>query len=286
MTESKRAILRRQEAIKRDKASKFRRCYIGQKFTSVPCDEDGDLDSGYSPGYNGHPFDTAMPRTGANMLEDIDVSPPQRTRRRQTEPFGKAGSLVTVLSASDDDASSAGEAVAEDLEDTLAEGARWLQEQEELAQRRQEEGTPSTRRRRASARAIVISSSPDTDMSNFVVQSSSPLAAQVTPRNAVPLSRASKERQKAYRGLTDAAPTLQGAKKRKRTEKDITGAPPTSQHGKRARATPNTTNSAHTRKVAVVSLAAVPSAKKAKVTTPQAAAKPSKKPSKRVCSVL
>lgn len=42
-TEIERATLREKEAVNRNKANKYRKCYIGQKVTSVPCDEDGML---------------------------------------------------------------------------------------------------------------------------------------------------------------------------------------------------------------------------------------------------
>ncbi|KAF2625024.1 hypothetical protein BU25DRAFT_474581 [Macroventuria anomochaeta] len=100
--ETKRTVLRGQEAVKRDKVNKFRICYIAQKITSVLCDdEDGEVVEGYTPIDNGHPFDTTLPRTGANMFEDIDVPPPNRTKPERRESCGKTGPLTIRLDVSD-----------------------------------------------------------------------------------------------------------------------------------------------------------------------------------------
>ncbi|KAJ4376807.1 hypothetical protein N0V86_006925 [Didymella sp. IMI 355093] len=137
------------------------------KVVSVPCDEDGYTVEDYDPYLSSHPFDTAWPPTGDNMFEDMDFTP---TRARKPKKFGP---LTKTTDVSDDEPSSTAEAVAEDVDGTVAEGMRWLREEEERQRRRADEGTPSTLRRRSAARPIVISSSPDTGMSSFVVNSSS-----------------------------------------------------------------------------------------------------------------
>ncbi|KAH4103246.1 hypothetical protein HBI24_030150 [Parastagonospora nodorum] len=73
--EARRAVLRATEAKTRKKAAAFRKCYIALKFTSVQCHSDGTVSSRYVPGDERHPFDTAMPRTGENMFEDVNPDP-------------------------------------------------------------------------------------------------------------------------------------------------------------------------------------------------------------------
>ena len=73
VAEERRAVLRATEAKTRKKATAFRKCYIALKITSVPCHSDGTLSSRYTPRDERHPFDTAMPRTGENMFEDVDL---------------------------------------------------------------------------------------------------------------------------------------------------------------------------------------------------------------------
>lgn len=82
--EERRIILRANEAQTRKKDTKFRKCYIGQKITSVQCYSDGTLSSRYVPRKKRHPFDTAMPRTGDNMFEDIDPNPKEEEKRKQS----------------------------------------------------------------------------------------------------------------------------------------------------------------------------------------------------------
>jgi hypothetical protein len=167
---------RKNNAEGRGKATKFRKCYIAQKVVSVPCDKDGYTVEGYDPYLNSHPFDTAWPPTGQNMFEDIGVTP---TKARKPK---KSKLLTKTTDVSDDEPPSTAEAVAEDVNGTIAEGMRWVREEEARQRRRAEEGTPSTRRRQA-ARPIVISSSPDTGLASFVVTSSSPVSAQASPQD-------------------------------------------------------------------------------------------------------
>lgn len=75
VAEERRAVLNATEAKTRKKATAFRKCYIALKITSVPCHSDGTLSSRYTPRDERHPFDTAMPRTGENMFEDVDPDP-------------------------------------------------------------------------------------------------------------------------------------------------------------------------------------------------------------------
>ncbi|KAF9695563.1 hypothetical protein EKO04_006634 [Ascochyta lentis] len=196
--EAIRAELRQREATRRDKESEFRKCYIAQKITSVPCDEEGNILDGYSPLDNSHPFDTATPRTGPNMFDGIEVERPQTKDPKRKKTSKKVAPMMVSSRKGEpeDGSSSASEAASENLEDPLAEGARWLNEQKELARRRQEEGTSPIRRRRATARPTVLSSSPETDMSSFVVHSSSPLVTQMSPHDQVHSPRSSKKRKR------------------------------------------------------------------------------------------
>ncbi|KAF2828185.1 hypothetical protein CC86DRAFT_320805, partial [Ophiobolus disseminans] len=73
--EQRRATLRAEEAKARGKATKYRKCYIALKFTSVPCHSDGSLLSRYVPREERHPFDNSLPQTGENMFEDVDPNP-------------------------------------------------------------------------------------------------------------------------------------------------------------------------------------------------------------------
>jgi hypothetical protein len=80
------------EARKRQEYTRFRKCYVACKKSSVPCDSDGKPSSRYVPNEDHHPFDPAFPRIGANMFEDIDpaiavadVQPPADSRRPRGE---------------------------------------------------------------------------------------------------------------------------------------------------------------------------------------------------------
>lgn len=167
VAEDQRAAYREMTAAKRNKVHDFRKCYIAQKNISIPCDDKGQAVEGYRPhpGYNA--YDMSWPPTGANMYEDVDIIRPQKSKKKK-----KKRPLAAVLMGPGTPAIIDGEAVAEDVNETVAEGARWLQEEEERERRRVEGDTPATRRRRAAARPIVISSSPDTDLSSFVVDDS------------------------------------------------------------------------------------------------------------------
>lgn len=72
--EERRTVLREEEARRREKDTKYRKCYIAYKCTAVPCRPDGSISSRYVPSSESHPWDTSMPRTGANMFEDVGVS--------------------------------------------------------------------------------------------------------------------------------------------------------------------------------------------------------------------
>jgi hypothetical protein len=67
--------LRQIEAAKRGKQTKFRKCYIALKITSVPCHADGVIRKGYAPRKEHHLFDTAIPQVGDNFFEDMLVKP-------------------------------------------------------------------------------------------------------------------------------------------------------------------------------------------------------------------
>jgi hypothetical protein len=200
--------LRQEDAIKRNKAKNYRRCHIAQKVISVPCykegEDEGEVDDRYIPPKDCHPFDTALPRTGANMFEDIETVPVHSQKQGQKKGLKRAGQAQLPSDdtnseddyAPEDDVSSVDDAVIEDVEDTLVEGARWLQEQDELARRRQEINKLTAVNRRTAARRIVKSSSPDIGMSSSIVSnSSSPTAHSIQQSNIEP-SRVSKKRKR------------------------------------------------------------------------------------------
>lgn len=70
--EEKRSVMRKEEARRRGKNERFRKCYIVYKCTVVPCRADGTVSKRYVPSGEGHVFDRAVPRTGGNMFEDLD----------------------------------------------------------------------------------------------------------------------------------------------------------------------------------------------------------------------
>lgn len=170
--EGKRVKLRRKEALKQEKDSKFRKCYIAKKITSVPCDEDGSIVSSYLPATHGHPFDTALPRTGTNMFEDVDITPQRKNLKRQ----GPLKKPTSVVMSSDQE-----EELSDDVDNTVAEGLKWVREDRERVIRQDQE---SLQRQRAAARPI-INSSPSTDLSSFITANSSPLPAQTSSPSVV-----------------------------------------------------------------------------------------------------
>ncbi|KAF2241296.1 hypothetical protein BU26DRAFT_572138 [Trematosphaeria pertusa] len=89
VAESRRTFLRIDFAKKNRKAQKAaRKCYIGLKVVSVPCDNRGRTPKGYKPPPSDHPFDTALPRAGDNMFEDVDPSPQEQPpTSATTEPI-------------------------------------------------------------------------------------------------------------------------------------------------------------------------------------------------------
>ncbi|KAI4948000.1 hypothetical protein J4E86_008518 [Alternaria arbusti] len=78
--ENLRRTLREKAAIKREKQTKFRKCYIALKITSVPCHTDGTLRKSYTPRKEHHPFDISIPRVGDNFFEDILVNPAKESK--------------------------------------------------------------------------------------------------------------------------------------------------------------------------------------------------------------
>lgn len=70
-TEKRRAVFKKAEAKARSKDTKYRKCYIAYKCAAVSCHSDGSIPLRYLPSKS-HPFDTAMPRIGSNMFEDVD----------------------------------------------------------------------------------------------------------------------------------------------------------------------------------------------------------------------
>ncbi|KAI4636864.1 hypothetical protein J4E93_010880 [Alternaria ventricosa] len=78
--ENLRRTLREKAAIKREKQTKFRKCYIALKITSVPCHTDGALRKSYTPRKEHHPFDVSIPRVGDNFFEDILVNPVEKMK--------------------------------------------------------------------------------------------------------------------------------------------------------------------------------------------------------------
>ncbi|KAJ4985776.1 hypothetical protein SVAN01_08772 [Stagonosporopsis vannaccii] len=206
--ERKRAALRLQEATRQDKANKYRRCYIAQKTVSVPCDEDGHVVGNYSPVLRRHPFDTALPRSGANMFEDVDVPPHRKNSTRQA-PYRKSTPLIL---ASDDEEEGEEEdqedEISEDIDDTVAEGIRWVQGDRARLRRKD----PRSMQRLRAARPI-INSSPDTDLSSFISNTSGPSPAQARAQTAAG-------------PMLISAIRVPGTKRKKMTQKDETAQPP------------------------------------------------------------
>ncbi|KAJ4373168.1 hypothetical protein N0V83_003460 [Neocucurbitaria cava] len=64
---------REKEAQRRGKVTRYRKCYVGYKVVSVRCDENGEPVESWRPRKKHHPFDTAVPQSGDNMFEDMDV---------------------------------------------------------------------------------------------------------------------------------------------------------------------------------------------------------------------
>lgn len=172
----------------------------------------------YIPHGDGHPFDTALPRTGANMFKDVEVPHPKRTNAKRKVQSNKGMPVTPVSDTSDYESErleDADQGFREDVEDTIAEGARWLREQEDLDRRRQEGSLVRVRKIRTATRPIVYSSSPHTRTSTTVVKSSSPTSVPTSSQNSV------------------RTPT-----KRKRPSQEAAGVVVGLQAAKRARATP------------------------------------------------
>jgi hypothetical protein len=70
--ETLRATLRASHARKHEKHHRFRMCYIGLKITTLPCDSDGNVRSGYVPRSTHHVFDTVVPQVGDNFFEGVE----------------------------------------------------------------------------------------------------------------------------------------------------------------------------------------------------------------------
>lgn len=217
MAEDQRAEYRQTTTAIRNKARDFRTCYIAQKTISVPCDDEGEAVEGYRPHPPQNIYDMSWPPTGANMYEDVEIIRPQKSKEK------KKRRSAAVQVKPDGPAIHIEGAVAEDVNETVTEGARWLREEEDRERRRAEEGTPATRRRRAAARPIVISSSPDTGMSSFIVDELSLLTAQTNAQDDSPTVTAKKKRDR----------------KRKKATNDETTSTPATRPKKRVKATPN-----------------------------------------------
>jgi hypothetical protein len=94
--EERRAMLRTAEARTRKKTTKFRKCYIAMKITSVQCHRDGQISSLYVPREERHPFDTAMPRSGENMFEDVDPNPKELEGEVVATATKKTGETINL----------------------------------------------------------------------------------------------------------------------------------------------------------------------------------------------
>lgn len=90
--------MRVKEAQKRGKATKYRKCYIGLKVTSVACYSDGECRDDYVPRKTHHLYDTALPQTGNNMFEDIDLDTEEAPE--QTELRGRTTQAVKISGSS------------------------------------------------------------------------------------------------------------------------------------------------------------------------------------------
>jgi hypothetical protein len=95
-TEKFRAEMRVEEAMRRGKATNYRKCYIGLKVTSVPCYSDGKVSRRYVPRKEHHPFDISIPQTGDNFFEDMLVDPPSDTEVASEESATPPGSPTVV----------------------------------------------------------------------------------------------------------------------------------------------------------------------------------------------
>jgi hypothetical protein len=109
--DERRAMLRTVEAKTRKKATKFRKCYIAMKITSVQCHSDGEVSSRHVPRKERHPFDTAMPRSGENMFEDVDPTPKEDEEEAVVMAMKKTVDTID-LDANDWDDSEADDAIA------------------------------------------------------------------------------------------------------------------------------------------------------------------------------
>ncbi|CAO2652400.1 Nn.00g006830.m01.CDS01 [Neocucurbitaria sp. VM-36] len=96
--EKLRAEMRRTEGEKRNKGTQYRKCYIGLKVVSISCDTDGALPSSYKPRLPHHPFDTAVPQTGDNMFDDMDMDPEESLD--ETEEESSAAKVIEIPSSS------------------------------------------------------------------------------------------------------------------------------------------------------------------------------------------
>ncbi|KAF1833075.1 hypothetical protein BDW02DRAFT_631499 [Decorospora gaudefroyi] len=82
--EHSRATMREAAVESNEKATKYRKCYIGLKVTLVPCRKDGTPVSGYTPRTEHHPWDTSVPQMGDNVFEDMfgEVAPEAAAQER------------------------------------------------------------------------------------------------------------------------------------------------------------------------------------------------------------
>jgi len=211
VAEDQRAEYRQTTTAIRNKALDFRTCYIAQKTISVPCDDEGEAVEGYRSHPPHNAYDMSWPPTGANMYEDVETIRPQKSKEK------KRRRSAAVRVEPDEPAIHIKGAVAEDVNETVTEGARWLREEEDRERRRAEEGTPATRRRRAAARPIVISSSPDIGISSFVVDESSLLTAQTNAQDDSPTPVIAKKKRdrKRKEATNDETTSIPAAKPKK-----------------------------------------------------------------------
>ncbi|KAF1952123.1 hypothetical protein CC80DRAFT_552555 [Byssothecium circinans] len=73
-----------------------RKCYIGAKNVAVPCDKYGRASKVHRKKAGAHPFDTAIPRMGANIFEGVDPHPEREEDIDSGLKEGTNGRLVEI----------------------------------------------------------------------------------------------------------------------------------------------------------------------------------------------
>ncbi|KAF1947458.1 hypothetical protein EJ02DRAFT_507897 [Clathrospora elynae] len=168
-TKTQRTAKRNEEAHLRGKDTNFRKCYIAQKTTSVPCDSNGRITIRYVPKENAHPSITGRPQIGDNMFDDIDTNPEE-----DPEPSIEKAQDATELPGNRNAGSSSA---------TLGEaGANYqLLDPDEEATRAKKPPIVS-RKKRTPTVGPTVRSHTRTNVARSVIPSSSQAAPVISPR--------------------------------------------------------------------------------------------------------